>query len=139
MSTIHITSPYLEKEEPDQYGQSHPIETDRLLNVREFVISDRESSQKIVFLSCYCSHLLCGIKLRNYSFSSSCRIKLVVTTCKQTSLNLMDEEIEKLSRDEKKGLLEAHEKCPQVSKSDKHKIMFLRCEQFNADVSDSKE
>ena len=47
----------------------------------------------------------------------------------------MNTEIDKLSFLEKKDLLEAYEKCPEVSKSDAHKLMFLRCEQFNADVS----
>ena len=47
----------------------------------------------------------------------------------------MNKELEKLSGDAKQGLNEAYDKCPKLSKSVEHKLMFLRCEQFNADVS----
>ncbi len=53
----------------------------------------------------------------------------------KASLSLMNREIENLTPHDKKGLLEAYENCAELSKSDKHKLMFLRCEQFNVDVS----
>lgn len=84
MTKHHITSPHLEKEEPDQYGQTHPIETAELID---------------------------------------------------TSLILMNKELEKISKDDKKDFTEASIKCPKLCMSDEHKLMFLRCEQFNADMA----
>jgi len=82
-SSTHLTSPFLEKSDPDKYGQFHPIETPVLV---------------------------------------------------QTSLILLNEELEKLSGDEKEAYLKAVEMCPNIVTSDDHKILFLRCEQYNVDV-----
>lgn len=38
MTKHHITSPHLEKEEPDQYGQTHPIETAELIDVSSSIV-----------------------------------------------------------------------------------------------------
>jgi hypothetical protein len=43
-------------------------------------------------------------------------------------------EIEKLPADTKESLLQAQERCPELLTHD-FKLMFLRCEVFNADVS----
>lgn len=43
-------------------------------------------------------------------------------------------ELEKLATDSKKTLLQAQERCPELLTHD-FKLMFLRCEVFNADVS----
>jgi hypothetical protein len=43
-------------------------------------------------------------------------------------------EIEKLAADTKKNLLQAQEQCPELLTND-FKLLFLRCEVFNADVS----
>jgi hypothetical protein len=47
-----------------------------------------------------------------------------------------DTEIEKLASDAKENLLQAQERCPELLTHD-FKLMFLRCEVFNADVSNS--
>lgn len=49
-------------------------------------------------------------------------------------LEEFDREIKKLPEDTKASLLEAEEKCPDLV-TDKFKLIFLRCEVFNADVS----
>lgn len=46
----------------------------------------------------------------------------------------LHDEISKLSADKKAGWLQAKEKCPDLVDDD-HTLMFLRCEVFNADVS----
>lgn len=46
----------------------------------------------------------------------------------------MNKEINKLSKTNWPDMYEAMEKCT-VAKTDAHKLLFLRCEQFNADVS----
>jgi hypothetical protein len=43
-------------------------------------------------------------------------------------------EIEKLAADTKQNLLQAQERCPELLTHD-FKLLFLRCEVFNADVS----
>lgn len=60
---------------------------------------------------------------------------IIVVFVEKASLILMNNELDKLPTNDKKGLFEAYDKCPELSKSDEHKLMFLRCEQFNADVS----
>lgn len=82
-SSIHVVSPFLEKTDPDKYGQSHPIETPILI---------------------------------------------------QSSLILLNEEIEKYSGIEKEAYLKAIELCPNIVTTDDHKLLFLRCEQYNVDV-----
>ena len=44
------------------------------------------------------------------------------------------EEIQKLPSKDRQGLIQAEEKCPELL-TDKFKLMFLRAEVFNADVS----
>ena len=51
-----------------------------------------------------------------------------------TKLKEFDSEVEKLPNDEKPCLMEAQSKCPDLLIDD-FKLMFLRCEIFNADVS----
>ena len=46
----------------------------------------------------------------------------------------MNKEIDKLSKNNWPDMYEAMERCA-VAKTDPHKLLFLRCEQFNADVS----
>lgn len=79
----HVVSEKLVKEEPDQYGQQHPIENSDVL---------------------------------------------------EESLQLMNKEINKLSKTNWPDMYEAMEKCT-VAKTDAHKLLFLRCEQFNADMA----
>lgn len=45
-----------------------------------------------------------------------------------------EEEIKKLPEDSKQSLLQAEEKCPELV-TEKFKLIFLRSEVFNADVS----
>ena len=52
----------------------------------------------------------------------------------QAKLKELDLELEKLPQDEKELWEEAKEKCPDLTDDD-DKLMFLRCEVFNADVS----
>lgn len=49
------------------------------------------------------------------------------------SLNLLEQELQKLPKSDKVGYYEAVQKCPSVVFSIKHRLMFLRCEQFNCD------
>ena len=51
----------------------------------------------------------------------------------QAKLKELDLELEKLPEDEKDLWEEAKEKCPGLT-TDDDKLMFLRCEVFNADV-----
>lgn len=53
-------------------------------------------------------------------------------------LEEFEREIKKLPEDVKKSLLEAEEKCPDLVTED-FKLIFLRSEVFNADVSSWKE
>ena len=52
----------------------------------------------------------------------------------ESKLKAFEEEVKKLSDDDTKNLKEAQEKCPELL-TDQFKLMFLRCEVFNADVS----
>jgi hypothetical protein len=38
MMSLHITSPLLRKDEPDQYAQTHPIETSELISVSDSIL-----------------------------------------------------------------------------------------------------
>ena len=51
-----------------------------------------------------------------------------------SSLKEFDKELDKVSADEKTAWNMALEKCPDLC-GDVHKLMFLRCEVFNCDVS----
>ena len=54
--------------------------------------------------------------------------------CVSDSLRLLEREITKLPDDVRAGLDQAAIICPELLTKE-HKIMFLRCEQFKADVS----
>ena len=54
--------------------------------------------------------------------------------CVGDSLRLLEREILKLPDDLRAGLDQAAIFCPELITKE-HKIMFLRCEQFNVDVS----
>ena len=51
----------------------------------------------------------------------------------QAKLKELDSDLEKLPQDEKDLWEEAKEKCPELTDDD-DKLMFLRCELFNANV-----
>ena len=51
------------------------------------------------------------------------------------SMRLLDKEIKKLPDDIRVGLDEAMIYCPEIAESKEHRLLFLRCEQFNVDVS----
>lgn len=55
--------------------------------------------------------------------------------CLSDSLRLLEKEIGKLSEETRSGLDQAKVICPEISESKEHRLMFLRCEQFNTDVS----
>ena len=55
--------------------------------------------------------------------------------CVNDSLRLLDKEIKKLPDDIRVGLDEALVHCPEIAESREHRLLFLRCEQFNVDVS----
>ena len=53
----------------------------------------------------------------------------------QIKLKELEVELEKIPSDEKELWEQAKTKCPDLA-DDEHRLMFLRCEVFNADVSD---
>lgn len=55
--------------------------------------------------------------------------------CIIDSLRLLEKEIYKLPDDLREGLDQAVVYCPEIAESKEHRLMFLRCEQFNVDVS----
>jgi len=83
-ATPHVTPPELVRLEPDQYGQKHPVENEKII---------------------------------------------------AQGLALLEEEIAKLPEEKKEGIRQAEERYPELAKSDEHKLMFLRCEQFNVDLA----
>lgn len=52
----------------------------------------------------------------------------------ETGLSNLEKELSLISDEAKKALDRAIEKCPEVV-NDRHKLMFLRCEVFNADLA----
>mmetsp|Transcript_7342 Transcript_7342/g.10527 ORF Transcript_7342/g.10527 Transcript_7342/m.10527 type:complete len:81 (-) Transcript_7342:82-324(-) len=52
----------------------------------------------------------------------------------EEKLNELESQLDKLSDDAKKNWIKATEKCPDLT-GDATRLMFLRCEVFNADVS----
>ena len=52
----------------------------------------------------------------------------------EESLTAFQEALEKIPEDEKQALCQATEKCPELL-TDNFKLMFLRCEVFDIDVS----
>jgi hypothetical protein len=80
----HVCSKHLKKQQPDIYGQKHPIETIELI---------------------------------------------------QDSLILLENEMWNLPEEDVTNALRASIECPEVFESKEHRLMFLRCEQFNVDVS----
>lgn len=54
--------------------------------------------------------------------------------CVSDSLRLLEKEITKLPDDLRAGLDQAAVFCPELLTKE-HQLMFLRCEQFNVDVS----
>lgn len=52
----------------------------------------------------------------------------------QDSLELLESELWKLSDEKLSGMRNASMRCPDIFESKEHRIMFLRCEQFNVDV-----
>lgn len=52
----------------------------------------------------------------------------------QAKLKELEDELEAISENDKKTYSEALKKCPELI-TEKEKLMFLRCEVFNTDVS----
>jgi hypothetical protein len=53
----------------------------------------------------------------------------------QDSLILLENEIWNLPEEDQATLVRVSIECPEIFESKKHRLMFLRCEQFNVDVS----
>ena len=53
----------------------------------------------------------------------------------KSKLEELEKEIDKLPKAKKKSWLTAKQKCPDLTDDEKFRLMFLRCEVFNADVS----
>lgn len=53
----------------------------------------------------------------------------------QDSLILLENEIWNLPEEDQSTLIRASIECPGIFESKDHRLMFLRCEQFNVDVS----
>lgn len=56
--------------------------------------------------------------------------------CVNNSLRLLEKEIWKLDEERRRSLEMASVRCPGLYESKEHRLLFLRCEQFNVDVSD---
>lgn len=57
--------------------------------------------------------------------------------CVSDSLRLLEKELSKLPDEIRAGIEQASVICPEIYTSSEHRLLFLRCEQFNADVSSS--
>ena len=57
--------------------------------------------------------------------------------CVNDSLRLLEKEIWKLDAERRRSLEMASVRCPEIYESKEHRVMFLRCEQFNVDVSNA--
>ena len=55
--------------------------------------------------------------------------------CVNDSLRLLEKELKKIPNVKRSGLEQASVICPEIYESKEHRMLFLRCEQFNADVS----
>ena len=55
--------------------------------------------------------------------------------CISDSLRLLEKELQKIPQDERSGIEQASIICPEIYASKEHRLLFLQCEQFNADVS----
>ena len=55
--------------------------------------------------------------------------------CVNDSLRLLEKELQKIPNVKRSGLEQASIICPEIYESKEHRLLFLRCEQFNADVS----
>jgi len=55
--------------------------------------------------------------------------------CINDSLRLLEKELQKIPNVKRSGLEQASVICPEIYESKEHRLLFLRCEQFNADVS----
>lgn len=53
----------------------------------------------------------------------------------QDSLILLENEIWNLPESDQATLVKVSIDCPEIFESEEHRLMFLRCEQFNVDVS----
>lgn len=55
--------------------------------------------------------------------------------CISDSLRLLEKEIRKLPDEDRSGIDQASIVCPEIYESKEHRLLFLRCEQFNADLA----
>ena len=63
------------------------------------------------------------------------RHTIETSKCISDSLRLLEKELQKIPQDERSGIEHASIICPEIYASKEHRLLFLRCEQFNADVS----
>ena len=63
------------------------------------------------------------------------RHQIETTDLIQDSLILLENEILNLPEEDQSVLIRVSIECPEVFQSKDHRLMFLRCEQFNVDVS----
>ena len=58
--------------------------------------------------------------------------------CISDSLRLLERELWSLPEEKKSGIEQARVLCPEIFEAKEHRMLFLRCEQFNVDVSSCK-
>lgn len=63
------------------------------------------------------------------------RHAIETSKCVSDSLRLLEEEIQKLSEEKRSGMDHASVICPEIFESKEHRLLFLRCEQFNVDLA----